>query len=112
MTRKNADRSRLLKDHKVRATADSGMESCEHTSGGVKRSARIRYLHVIARISEHLLQNLRIGLFRVDGPTRRIASADCHNPEWICPDGFRLENQSLHADQDGPTQRRGPGHGG
>src|SRR5215212_8206848 len=45
-----------LKDHKVRAAADSGRESCEHTSGGVS-------------------------------PTRRIASADCHNPEWICPDG-------------------------
>jgi len=100
-------RSRL-QDHEVRPVSDSGIEPCEHASGGVERSARIRYLHVIARASEHLLQNLRIGLFRVDSPTRRIASADCYNPEWIRPDGFGQENQS----QDGPAESRNPSHAG
>src|SRR5437016_5036837 len=77
-----------LKDHQVRPVGDSGIKPCKHASRGVERSARIHYLHVIARASEHLLQDLRIGLLRVDSPTRSIASADCHNPEWIRPDGF------------------------
>jgi len=47
-------RSRL-QDHEVRRISDSGIEPCEHASRCVERSARIRYLHVIARASEHLL---------------------------------------------------------
>jgi len=104
-------RSRL-KDHEVRPVRDSGVEPSEHARGGVERSARIRYLHVIARASEHLLQNLRIGLFRVDSPTRRIAGADCYNTEWIRPNGLNYEKQSLRADQDGPAQSRDPSHAG
>src|SRR3954452_8444051 len=97
-----------LKDHKVRRVGDSRIEPCEHASRGVERSAQIRYLHVIARSSEHLLQNLRIGLFRVDSPTRCIASADCYNPDWIRPDGCAQETQS----QDGPAESRNPNHAG
>jgi hypothetical protein len=86
--------SSRLKDHEVRLVGDGGIEPCEHAARGVEGSARIRYLHVIAFGPEHLLQNVRISVLRVDGPTRRIAGADGYNPEWIRPDGFRQEKQS------------------
>jgi hypothetical protein len=66
-------RSRL-ENHEVRPVRDSGIKAREHTSRGVERPTRIRYQHVIARGSEHLLQNLRIGLFRTDSPTRRVVA--------------------------------------
>ena len=65
-----------LKDHEVRPVGDSGVEASKHARRGVERSARIRDLHVITRGSEHLLQNVRISLFRVDHPTRGVAGPD------------------------------------
>src|SRR3974390_109833 len=95
-----------LEDHEVRPAGNSRVEACEHTSRGVERSARIRYLHVVARAPEQLLQNPRAGLFPVDGPPSRIAGADCYNPKWICRDAFSQEKQSLRADQECPAQSR------
>ena len=70
-----------LRDHEIRLVRDSSIEPREHARGGVERSARIRNLHVVACTPEHLLQNQRIGLFRIDGPTRRIAGAYGYNSQ-------------------------------
>jgi len=44
-----------LENHEVRPVGDSGIKACEHASRGVERTARIRYPHIIACGSEHLL---------------------------------------------------------
>jgi len=44
-----------LENHEVGPVGDSGIKAREHASRGVERTARIRYLHLIARGSEHLL---------------------------------------------------------